>query len=441
MRTLRYWTHFTLLFLKRFKAILFFGVIVGLFVFIFLLFYMPKFFETDSRTIGVTGRYHVDELPNFVLEDIGDGLTTLSDDGTPEPSLASSWSISDDGKTWTFVLKDNLTWQDGKDLKSQDITYSFEDVTISYPDEKKIEFKLESPFSPFPTILSKPVFKKGLLGTGNWSVHKISLTSNFVQEILLVDKEGERKKIKFYPTQERTKLAYKLGKIDEIVELIDPAPFNEWNTSEVKSTINKSRLVVVFFNNEDPTFKDNKRLRQALSYAIDKNSLGPERALGPISPSSWGYNPQIKGYDYSPERAKELLKELPEETLASIDIKLTTTPTLLPVAEKIEKYWEDIGINTTVMVLSDVPSDFQAFLAMYDIPKDPDQYSTWHSTQTVTNISRYNNPRIDKLLEDGRLEQDTTKRKKIYLDFQRFLLEDAPAIFLYHPYSFSVTRK
>jgi ABC-type transport system substrate-binding protein len=120
---------------------------------------------------------------------------------------------------------------------------------------------------------------------------------------------------------------------------------------------------------------------------------------------------------------------------------LTTTPILLDVAEKIAQDWREIGVTTSVQVASTIPPDYQAFLAIYDIPNDPDQYATWHSSQTATNISHYANPRIDKLLEEGRLELDKEKRREIYLDFQRFLLEDAPAIFLYHPITYTITRK
>ena len=91
-------------------------------------------------------------------------------------------------------------------------------------------------------------------------------------------------------------------------------------------------------------------------------------------------------------------------------------------------------------MITSVPVDYDAFLATVDIPKDPDQYSLWHSTQATTNISKYKNPRIDKLLEDGRTELDQDTRKKIYLDFQRFLVEDVPAIFLYHPIFYTISR-
>ena len=79
-----------------------------------------------------------------------------------------------------------------------------------------------------------------------------------------------------------------------------------------------------------------------------------------------------------------------------------------------------MGIKTTVQVSSTIPADYEAFLAIFDIPKDPDQYSLWHSTQTGTNISNFTNARIDKLLEDGRSELEQEERKKLVLDFQRF---------------------
>jgi peptide/nickel transport system substrate-binding protein len=124
-----------------------------------------------------------------------------------------------------------------------------------------------------------------------------------------------------------------------------------------------------------------------------------------------------------------------------MSIKLSTTPHLLSKAEKISDYWKELSIETSVSVTSTVPTEYQAFLAIVDIPKDPDQYALWHSTQVETNISKYENPRIDKLLEDGRLELDLEERRKIYLDFQRFLIEDSPATFLFHPVYYSVSRK
>jgi peptide/nickel transport system substrate-binding protein len=113
----------------------------------------------------------------------------------------------------------------------------------------------------------------------------------------------------------------------------------------------------------------------------------------------------------------------------------------LSQAESISKDWTAAGVVVNLQVISNIPTDYQAFLAIYDIPDDPDQYSIWHSTQTSTNITHYQNPRIDKLLEDGRSEINIEDRKKTYFDFQRYLVEDSPAAFLYYPEIYSISRR
>ncbi len=198
-------------------------------------------------------------------------------------------------------------------------------------------------------------------------------------------------------------------------------------------------VITLFFNTEDQLISS-KPIRQALIYGIDKESMSGERAISPISKDSWAYNPQVKPYVYDTERAKDLLADIPDEQKNN-GIKLVTTPSLLETAEKIASYWNSIGLKTTVLVSSVLPDDFQVFLTIFELPKDPDQYSIWHSTQELTNISNYKSPRIDKLLEDGRTELVKEERKKIYLDFQRFLVEDSPAAFLYYPDIYTISRK
>ncbi|MEJ2347714.1 MAG: ABC transporter substrate-binding protein [Patescibacteria group bacterium] len=440
MRTLRYLIRLLRAFLGRFKGLLLAGVILGIVFFILLRVLGPQLFASKVEKIGLTGRFRTDNLPVSILELVSDGLTKLDESGIVEPSLASSWETPDKGKTWTFHLKEGVLWQDGKEVTSKNINYDFSDVEIELPDERTITFKLQDPYSPFPAVVSRPTFKKGLLGTGEWEVKKATIAGGYVQELILTKKGGGKKVFRFYPTEERTKLAYKLGQVDTISNIYNPTPFDSWKTAEILEGPNRGQVVSIFFNVQDSMLSE-KSLRQALTYAIDKKSFKGERAYGPISPDSWAYNPQVKTYSYDPDRAKELIEELPEEQTANMEIKLVTTPVLLPQAEKIAKFWEEVGVKTVLQVSSGVPADYQALLAVFDIPKDPDQYSIWHSTQPATNISNYQSPRIDKLLEDGRLELITEERRKIYLDFQRYLVEDSPAAFLYHPISYTVNRK
>ncbi len=442
MSHLRFWLRLIATFLSRFKGPLFLAIIGGILLFFVFKFAIPFFISQNTTYIGISGRYRTDDLPDFIVKKIGQGLTTLDDEGLPQPALASTWSTPDNGKTWIFTLNENIEWQDGTEVTSKNIQYNFEDVRIHTPKDNVIIFQLQNIFGPFPNVVARPTFKKGLIGTGEWTVKKIQIKGGFVERLELVNSAQDREIYKFYPSEDSAKTAFKLGHIDTMLDLIDPEPFIGWESTVISESINTNRYVAVFLNNTNATFNgaDKKSLRQALSYAIDKDVLGSQRTISPISPNSWAYNPQVKQYTFDIARAKELLGEQSSEN--AINITLTTTPALLPVADKVAKDWANIGVNTTVQVSSTIPDNFQAFLAIYNIPSDPDQYSTWHSTQIGGgNVANYQNPRIDKLLEDGRLVLDKEERKKIYLDFQRFLLEDAPTIFLYHPISYTVSRK
>lgn len=446
MRQIRYFLRLPLVFLARFRLILFAGALIGGLLFLLL----PRAGHIllslqAGRTIGMVGRFSSDELPLSIQQQISFGLTAVSNEGTAKPSLAESWEYQDEGRVWIFRLGDHK-WQDGSVIKANDINYKFSDVTPEVLDEKTIKFTLKDPFSPFPGVVSKPVFKRGLLGAGEWKVAKITFIGReFVETIRLVNtKNNNMQTYKFYPAEESARTAFKLGEVDELHEIVDSRELANWQGIGVREEVRKDRFLGVFINNEDPILSS-KELRQALSYAIDKEKFGRERALSPISPFSWAYNSQVKPYEYNPERAKELLAQLPAEQRKDLVIKLVTTPTLLSITDKIKEDWDAIGVNTQIQVSNTLPSDFQTLVAIQIIPPDPDQYSFWHSTQTATNITRYRNSResqrIDKLLEDGRRTLSQDERKLIYLDFQRFLVEDSPVIFLFHPVTYMVTRK
>ena len=440
MFTLRYYFSLVYAYMVRFKLIVFLGVILGLVSFIGLQVFLPSFVVNQER-IGVSGRYRADSLPEFISGQISEGLTKISETGVVSSGIADNWQVSDDGKEWLFHVDQSKKWQDGSKIFSKELNYQFEDVEVVYPDNDTVLFKLSEPFAPFPTVLTKPVFKKGLLGTGEWKVSKLSLSSGVVQDLTLKNKEKGKKVYKFFPTQENAKLAFKLGEVDSLVDLVDPTPFDTWRTVEIRKEIAKDRVLTLFFNNKDPMFDNSKPFRQALSYAIDKNAFDGSRAISSIKPNTWAYNSQVKPYDYDLARAKELITDLPVELKENNEIKLVANPLLLDSAEKIANFWRELGLKVGVQVTSSFPDEYSAFLAIYEIPSDPDQYFLWHSTQTATNVSKYSNQRIDKLLEDGRTTTDQDERKKIYLDFQRFLLEDAPAAFLVHPISYTVVRK
>ena len=313
LKKLRYYLRLTYAFLSRFKGVLIIGALLGISIFFFANYFIPKMTSINKQKIGIAGRYLPDELPVEILSMISDGLTTFNENAEVEPKLASNWSTPDKGKSWIFTLEDDLTWQDDTEVIAQDLNFKLDDVEIDNPDEKTIIFTLMDQYAPFPGVLSKPIFKQGLLGTGEWSVDKIRLVTNFVQEISLKNSQGDEKLYKIYPTEDRLKLALKMGQVDEIHDVYDPKPFDTWqNTLEVKDEVQNGRMVTIFFNTKD-RYLSEKSLRQALAYSIDKNIFEGPRATSPIKPYSWAFNPQIKQYDYDSERAKELLDEMADD--------------------------------------------------------------------------------------------------------------------------------
>ena len=414
----------------KFKAIIVTSVGIGIVFFIALNFLLPNI-TSSTLKIGIIGKYTTTNLPEEITSKISRGLTKVEIDGNVIPDVATSWETTDGGKTWDFKIKNDIKWQDDKILKSQDLGYEFSDATIEVVNDNEIKFNLQSNFSAFPVVLSKPIFRKGLLGLGEYKVKNISLVGGSVQRLTIKNKKGEKIIYKFYPTEERLKLALKLGEVDLIDGLQDLGEFENWKTLKITKNVGYDNFVALFFNTQNEKFKD-KSVRQALTYAIDKENLGSVRSISPISPYSWAYNPQVKKYLKDTEKAKDA---------KDLNIKISTLPNLLTTAENIANQLREVGVTVEVEITPTIPQEYDVFLATVDTPKDPDQYSLWHSTQEGTNISKYKNARIDKLLEDGRTELDREIRKKIYLDFQRFLVEDVPAIFLYHPTFYTVSKK
>lgn len=433
-RRFRLFLWFFKAFLRKYFKVIIAGLILGISVFFFSS-YFAHLFPRPKKTIriGLVGRHTPSDLPLQILKKISQGLVKISPDGSPLPDLAEKWEVKEEGRVYLFHLKKGISWQDGTPLKAGDIHYDLEDVESTAKDDSTLELRLKEPFSPFPTVLAHPIIKKGFLGVGQYKVSSIQSSGNFIRSIKL---ENEDVLVfKFYPTEKAAILGFKLGEVDELRAITDPSSLVDWPGIHITPEIRYDQFVAVFYNTREEPLST-KTLRLALTYAMEKPS-DKTRALCPLNPHSWAYNSEVKSYDYNLQKAKEFLKE---SKLEEVNLELTTTFSQLPVAEKIKESWEKLGLEITVKVVSVIPESFQAFLASQEIPDDPDQYTFWHSTQERTNITGYNNPRVDKLLEDARKISDKKERQAHYLDFQRFLVEDAPAAFLFHPTVYTITR-
>lgn len=438
-RRYKFWLRLTQAYFKRYrlKTALFF-ISLGLIILIAASIF-PKISRTNVIAIGYVGAYSVETIPAEVLSLVTQPLIATDSSGNPTPALSSNWTISDDGKTYVVFLKDNLKWHDETHIDSSNISIAISDVEITALNNKAIEFKLPNPIASFPQALNKPVFKtKTFFGTGEYKIVKIDSINQVVKKIILnpKNKKFPTVEIRFYQSQDQLVNALKIGEVKS-AKIASAENFANWKNLTSEQTVDYSQTITLFFNTQDPNLAS-KDLRQALIYAINSTSFSGQITHSPISQASWAYNESIKQYGYNTGKSKELLAKLKTDQL---EIKLSLPPGLEKVAENLKGDWEAIGLKITLEEVQKTPDNFQVLLAINDLMPDPDQYALWHSTQTKTNITKYKDAKIDKLLEDARATTDKEKRKELYFDFQENLVEDAPAAFLYHPYKYNVIYK
>lgn len=427
---------------KRGKLILL--IIFLLLLGLFLLFEGNKLFAKPKITEGLVGTYQEHDLPETVTRLLSKGLVSIDETGRAVPDVLASWEIKDGGKLYNFMLKDNLTWVDGTPIVASDIDLGIPDIDVTYPNNKTIQVKLGDSFSPFPTLLAKPIFKRdSKMGLGPYKISKIQKDQVFIKKINLNsdDKALPEVVVKFYPNEKIAKNALQIGEISALLGMSGLSEFSGDNTLKVSSQTNFQQIVAIFYNTTDKILSD-ENFRLGLSFAAP-SIIGETEAKTPIPPKSWVFNPEVKDYLDNPQQAKVNFDKVKNGFDSTIT--LTATSSLQEVGKQVIEAWKKQGVKAILRVESGIPQNFQALLIAHNIPADPDQYSLWHSTQKETNISKLSDsrvsPRIDKDLEDGRKTTDLEVRKARYQDFQKVLLDHAPATFLYFPKYNVIYRK
>lgn len=431
--------------LKRNKLSLTVGFIATLLI-IFAQIKFKLFYSTNTLTLGFIGTYQEHDLPTEVTKLISQSLVEPDKDGHIKGNLFSGWETNNDATTFKFKLKDNLKWVDNTPIKSWDLAFAIPNIEISYPDDKTVQFKLKEPYSPLPSLLTKPILKKGtLLGTGPYKIIKIEKSRIFITKIKLQSHDPKLPTIliRFYPNEKVAVTGFNLGEVQVLLGFSNAKTFANNPKVSLKQVVDYSKIITILFQTKDANLS-NRSLRQALSYMAPRID-GEEVANNPYPPFLWAQNPDAKKYLSNPEEAKAAL-ERAKGNLSTEQLKkeliLTATPNLENVGNKVVSVWRDLGLNAKLRIESGISQNFQSLLIAQSIPQDPDQYFLWHATQTKTNLTKYDSKRVDKDLEDGRKLISEDDRKQKYFDFQKTLLEDAPAVFLYFPkYNIAYLKK
>ncbi len=216
---------------------------------------------------------------------------------------------------------------------------------------------------------------------------------------------------------------------------------------------------------------DDVRVRRAINYAIDKQEIidGVYLGLGiniasPYKPGTRWSNPALQPYPYDPAKARALLQEAGfndsnsdgilerDGKPFSFEIITNQNKEREKSAVLIQRRLKEVGIDVRIRAIEWASfisrfiktGDFDVVVLGWGLGLDPDQYNIWHSSQQAPgqfNFIGYNNPKIDALLEQGRLELNPDKRMVIYHKFAEILLEDSPVIYLSAGYGLTAIHK
>lgn len=452
-RNVRYYYWLFLEFIKKHNKLIFLSFLISVITAVSIVTISPYISSTllrHKRIIGIVGSYDAqsfEKLPEEVLTKISSSLTTVNEKGVVLPLLASTWEHSADEKTYTFKLRKNVLLNNGQLFNAHHPTFSFSDVTTKVIDDYTLQFTLARPLAIFPLYLTKPIILYPYIGVaGLYSVEKVKVRNGSFQEIVLSPNRKDVEPITyvFFTSEGEMITAYKRSKINEmsILNRTMANAFKQWNNSTVSKNVNYDKILTLFYNQKNPMIKE-RDFRVALESAIqysDFAELG-ELASSPVAPISWAHNSSLKSKDTDIDFAKKTFKRM---ITASDSAKFTflTYYDYLDMADSISSNLKDAGLPIDVTFASySTQPEFDFMLAYLTVPADPDQYYYWHSTQNLAGLIGYKNLKVDKLLEVGRSTYKIADRKAAYIDMQKTLSDDPPALFLFYPYSYTVKRK
>lgn len=484
-----------------------------------------------SYTEGVQGQplylnpvvAHSNPVDSDLSRLIFSSLFRYNSEGKLEQDLVSSWERSDNGMTYTVKIREDVKWHDGKPLTAEDVLFTlnlirnpnfgstlrgnWEGIEVEKLDDYSLQFTLKKAYTPFLHSLTFGILPKHLwenvtsdkftltelnrkpVGSGMYSFVKLDKDKDgkIIDITLRANRDyyGSKTHINelvfdFYDTSDKILEAYRNGEIQGISHI---------ETNKVKDIENESGLKIydipttrvygIFFNQKKSLILSDKKNREALSYAIDKEEL-LKAALEnkgvvvntPIVPNMLGYDANLNRYDYNQEKAKSLFKEAGWENLNDKELKklkdegtgmegvmydsktkkfleITLTvpdyPELVKTADSLKKQWEKVGLRLNLDIVDTSETlqnkindrNYEALLFGEVLQPDPDPTPFWHSSSKQApglNLSMFDNAEVDGILDSARQEVNVEKRAEQYRRFQEIVGQEIPAVFLFSPY-------
>jgi len=454
-------------------------------------------------------------------------LVRMTDKLEPIPDLAEKIDVSSDAKVYTFTLKKGLTFSDGHPLTSADVLFTYQRAvdkrTGSYwrarllaldgateygdqkadtikgleaPDAQTVKMTLTTPDSTWLitigdfaglSILPKHILEStppDQMQKAPFSFAPTPSAGAFVFSDWKQDQYLEIKRNETYTGGPKAKLdrifckalsqedvgiaQLEKGEIDLMSVSVTEADRLRKNPTLTVVSVPSPSVSFLAYNLDKPYLKD-KRVRQAMAYALDREGIVKEILKGEatvvnstiIGPDWMGIPEGLNPYKYDPNKAKQLLKDanwdngqhliLPYSTGNKID------DALVPI---LQQQFKDVGITLDLQTVDGAELNRRTFTIAtqqkagdFDVRligggvfrTDPNVSAKYMETVAFTpagaNYGHYSNPKVDDLFKQGRATTDKVQRKKIYTDLALILNDEMPWVYLWSPNSIHVYNK
>ena len=414
-----------------------------------------------------------------ILENVYDTLVAPDSEGTFEPSLAESWQTSDDGLTWTFTLREGVTFHDGSEFDSADVVYSLERMTgeessvawrfatvesIDAPDERTVEITLTV---PTPNLLDNIGGYKGMSilpegaaedldltteanGTGPFTLDSFSAsgaTLSAFADHWAGAPTVDGVEFQFTTESAAALTALRTGEIHWTDNVPPQDVQNLEGDQDVEVGIAPSIDYWYLALNQAQEPWDDADARRGVAFGLDRESITEATQFGAATvnqtaipaDSFWGHD--YAPYEYDAEQARELLDSAGVAEGQTLGIMVVTDTEGVQAAQVMQANLAEAGIEVEIQQEESATwldrqgeGDFDAFMWSWIGNLDPfGFYHAQHVCDGTFNFQGYCNEEVDALLEQAAAETDQDARKALYDQAAEMIVDDASYIYLYNP--------
>jgi len=437
------------------------------------------------------------EIAGFIFN----GLVKYDKDSSTIISDLAKRFYFEDNVTLIFELKKNVKWHDGELFSAQDVVFTYQTLIspkISSPysaafrfvksvkalDDYRVEVVYVKPyFKALETWmmgilpehllrdeenLMSSKFNTNPVGTGPYRLHQLEHSKNIVLTAFDAYFEGRPKidRISFHVIADPMTRFLMLKSSTLDIGSVEPMAYERQLNKEFFDTFNiyediSHSYTYLGFNLRREKFQ-NPKVREALSLAIDRQEIvdilffkHAKVCTGPFLPGTKAFNKDVKSPVQNIQKAKQLLKDAGygEENPLEFEIATSNASSIRPYAAQILQHQlKKIGVVVKLRVMEwqaflnmvVFPHKFDAVLLGWGLSSTPDPYMFWHTDsdkQGGFNLVGYNNPEIDKMIEESQTIIDREKLSLMWQEMFQIIVEDNPYLFLYIPNSISAVNK